>query len=167
MEGIKFVPATEEHVQVLFTLLNDVYRIEVGNSGVAFKKDGEERYQSLDQVRELLTNGTLIVAEEEASSKVVGCIFYEIYNDDGGKRLYFGPLASILKGVGRALIAIAEEKAVQEGCDSVDIRVVSTRSDVLPMYQKNGFVIYGEEPFPEPAVCVRDVNFIMLRKPLK
>lgn len=166
-DTIRLETATEVHLDALMVLLNDVYRLEVGTSGVGFKYEGQERYNSTDQLLELIKNGNMTVALDKDTSEVVGCVYYPLFYDDSGiKRLYFGPLGSKRKGVGKYLIQLAEEKAVKEGCKSIDIRVVNVRSDVLPMYKKNGYVIYGEAPFPEPEVCTREVHFILMRKEL-
>ena len=169
-EAVTLTELRDEHMPALFQLLNDVYRIEVGSDGIGFKREGEERYGSIEEVEELRRQGSIVVAEA-ADGAVVGAIFYKFFYDaddvdQRSRRLYFGPLASIRKGVGRRLIQLAEETARREQCASVDIRVVNVRTDVLPMYQRNGYSIIREEPFPEPAVCVRDVFFYVLRKPL-
>ncbi len=172
MESIRFIPAHASHIPALFNLLNNVYRIEVGDSGVGFKKHGEERYSSGEEIQELLSQGEMIVAEDSSNPEnLVGCIFYRFYDEEDTdgitkKHLYFGPLASIQKGVGKSLIQLVEQKAKEENCHYVDIRVVNVRTDVLPMYEKNGYVQYGEAPFPAPEVCVRNVHFCLLRKSL-
>ncbi len=83
------------------------------------------------------------------------------------KRLYFGPLASRRRGIGKLLVQYAEAYAKEQGCCSVDIKVINVRHDVLPWYQRQQYVIYNELPYPKPETCTRDVHFLCLRKTIE
>jgi len=165
MENIKLNIATADHIDYLFTIINDAYAIENGNSEISFKNDGKLRFNDKSALNELVENGDMTIAFDEVASEYVGCIYAPTFVDkDGIKRLYFGPLASKKRGIGKLLVSIAEQKAKDEGCSSIDIHVINIRSDILPWYQRNGYSIIGEEPYPHPANCSREVHFLVLRK---
>lgn len=160
--------ATEEHTQALFELINDAYKVENGDSGVAFKKEGEFRFSDTDEVFGFIKSENMTVAIDEESGEVVGCIYTPtISYEDGLPRLYFGPFASKRRGVGKILLEEAERIAKIRGCVSIDINVINVRTDVLPWYLKNGYVVIGEKPYPKPDSCTRNVHFLMMRKVLE
>ncbi len=163
-EGIHLQIATEEQTAALFDLINEAYKVENGETGVGFKKEGELRFSNHDEVINFIKSGNMTVAFDKDTSEVVGCIYTLTIFSDGEERLYFGPLASKRRGVGKILLEEAERIAVARGCKSIEISVINIRTDVLPWYLKNGYVVVGEKPYPKPGICTREVHFLILRK---
>ncbi len=81
---------------------------------------------------------------EEANS-LVGCVYLE----KRGDRMYLGLLSVAAprqgKGLGRKLMDAAEEFAVREGCIAMDLRVISTRTDIQQFYERFGYSVVGKE----------------------
>ena len=64
-----------------------------------------------------------------------------------GPRGYLGQLAVDPahqgKGLGRVMIQAAEDHLRTEGCEAVDITVLTMRPDLLPLYRRFGYVETG------------------------
>ena len=163
--NIQIIPSSMDQAQELFTLINNAYLVESGNSEGSFKKEGSLRYNTIEEFLPIIEGSDVSVAIDKDTKEIVGCIYAPTFIDDEKvKRLYFGPLASKRRGVGKVLVQLAEKKALEERCASIDIHVINVRTDVLPWYQKNGYVIIGEKPYPRIDMCTRDVFFYVLRK---
>lgn len=156
-------PAQKEDLQAVFDLINDAYQVETGCEGPAFKKT--LRLLDLAEAEELFApDAHLAVAEQ--GGRIVGAISYRAVPAG----VYFGPFAvsprAQGRGVGRALMAHVEAFGRATGAANVEISVVNVRSDILPLYEKLGFVAVGTEPFPAPERCTREVHMVVLHKPL-
>lgn len=84
--------------------------------------------------------------------------------------LHFGPFAvdarAQRRGVGAALLEAVEAHARARALP-LQIEVVDTRTDVLPMYAGRGYVEVGTlawEAIADPSVLTRDVHFKLLRR---
>ena len=53
------------------------------------------------------------------------------------------------QGLGRLMVAAAEDDLRRAGCQAVDIRVVDLRTELVPFYRRLGYVETGTEPFPD------------------
>ena len=83
------------------------------------------------------------------SGSTLGCVYLE----PKGKRLYLSTLAVAPEaqgqGVGRQLLAAAEDYARQHGCTHVEISVLSARSELVAWYERHGYQRTGKsEAFP-------------------
>lgn len=113
-----------------------------------------------------LRDGRFLVAESEG--KLVGCVYVELHGEDG----YLGLLSvdpSLQKtGLGRRLVAAAEEFAREMGARRMDLTVVNLRTELPPYYQKLGYKVVGEEPIPEQmkARVNQPCYFLRMSKPL-
>jgi ribosomal protein S18 acetylase RimI-like enzyme len=94
---------------------------------------------------EMISHGEFLVAED--GGRIVACVYVE----QRGERGYFGMLAvdPALQGMGlgRAMVEAAESYSKEQGCIAMDIAVLSLRPELLPLYQKLGYVITGTEEF--------------------
>lgn len=70
-------------------------------------------------------------------------------------------------GIGRRLIAAAEEFCREQGCRFMDLSIVDLRTELPPLYEKFGYRIVGSEPFPADQMPVsRPCSFITMEKEL-
>jgi ribosomal protein S18 acetylase RimI-like enzyme len=94
----------------------------------------------------MMKKGTVLVAEDES-----GCLLGSVYTELRGTRGYLGMLAidpaHQRSGLGRRLLAEAEERFRKHGCSAVDITVLSLRPELPPIYRRFGFVETGTEEF--------------------
>jgi GNAT superfamily N-acetyltransferase len=171
--------ATYDDLPALVKLINEAYEVETGDTGVAFKKtlrlmDGEvELGPAVREGRCLMA--TLPGEGPGGASVLAGCLVWERVGGAGTAdgpplRLHFGPFAVSpamqRRGVGNALLGALYDFARSEGAASIDIEVVHWRTDILPLYEKLGYVAFGEGAFPAPERTTRPCHFIMMRKEL-
>ena len=75
-------------------------------------------------------------------------------------------------GIGKRLIAAAEEEAACEGARAVEMTVIRQRPELIAWYARRGYHPTGEErPFPldDPRFGIprnRELGFVVLEKPL-
>jgi GNAT superfamily N-acetyltransferase len=115
----------------------------------------------VEGVRKLFAKGTFLVEDEYA-----GCVYVELR----GERAYLGLLSvdpdQQGRGLGKILIAAAEEFAREHGCRFMDIRVVNLRTELPPMYRKLGYAEQGVEPWPEGEPSKLPCHFLCMAKKL-
>ena len=170
--------ATLEDKEVIFELINNSYKVEDGDSGIAFKKTPRLLTWDDSGLGEAYEKNRILVArskEEGHNKEIIGCIVYYLEDDQDKKAkdkgIHFGPLAVSIdyqrKGVALCLIREIERIGLEHQCEYVEISVVNFRTDILPWYQRIGFEIVRDgEPFPDPERCTRECTFCILRMTL-
>jgi len=110
--------------------------------------------------------GHFLLAEE--NNALASVIYVELRGD----RSYFGLLSvnpdRQKSGLGRRLIAAAEEFAREMGAHHMDITVVNLRTELPPFYRKLGYTEDGTEPVRAEMVprLLQPCHFIKMTKPL-
>ena len=149
--------ATDDDVPALTKLINAAFVVE----HVAF--DGD-RVDDLG-VRVYMGSGTFLVAED--SGELAGCAYIETRGD----RSYLGLLSVQPErqgiGLGRRLVAAAEDFARESHSRTMDLRVISPRAEqLLPFYQHLGYQFVRTEPFPATLVTKVPSHYILMSRPL-
>src|SRR5262245_13869717 len=85
-----------------------------------------------EKLQPFFANGKFLVLED--GEGLAGCVYAEVR----GNRGYIGLLAlrPRLKGqgLGGRLMELAEEHLANAGCEAADLRTISARTDLVPMY---------------------------------
>lgn len=154
---IRIRRGSEDDVPALTRLINAAFVVEQ----IVF--DGD-RVDELG-VHVYMSSGTFLVAED--SSVLAGCVYIETRGD----RSYLGLLSVQPKrqgtGLGRQLVAAAENFAQESGSRRMDLRVISSRSEqLLPFYQRLGYVFIRTEPFPLSLLTKVPSHYLLMSKPL-
>ncbi len=93
-----------------------------------------------------MRKGSILVAEDR-DRRLLGSAYVEVR----GERGYLGQLAVAPAhqgaGLGRLIVEAAEEHLRRQGCEAVDISVLSLRPELLPIYRRYGYVETGVEEF--------------------
>jgi GNAT superfamily N-acetyltransferase len=93
-----------------------------------------------------------------------------VYVEPRGDRGYFGMLsvdpARQGIGLGRAMVAAAEEYCRERGCEWMDLRVVSVREELPPFYRRLGYAESGTEPFESEFPTKMPVRLVKMQKRL-
>jgi GNAT superfamily N-acetyltransferase len=114
----------------------------------------------LQNVRDHFETGVFLVTED------LGGV---VYVEKRGERAYFGLLsvdpARQRGGVGKKLIAAAEEYAREIGCGAMDIHVVNLRTELPPFYRSLGYEETGTEEFHGEPVKM-PCHFVVMAKKL-
>jgi GNAT superfamily N-acetyltransferase len=117
-----------------------------------------------ETVRHLMTKGKFLLAEE--GSNLAACVYLELRNDRG----YFGMLSVEPsrqgKGVGRQLIAAAENYFRGAGCRYSELKIVNVRTELLELYTRLGYVETGAAIYNDPTPTKIPVHFIEMSKHL-
>ena len=121
-----------------------------------------------DEVRlaAMMEKGSILMAEDSGGN-LLGSVFLELR----GRRGYLGMLAvdpaQQGRGLSRRLVGAAEEHLRAAGCDEVEIIVLNMRPELLPIYQRFGFVEEGTMDFKPSRTLkpgVECYGIIMVKK---
>ncbi len=131
--------------------------IELVNAAFSVEDFLEGTRTDAERLGAMMAKGTILVAEED------GALLASVYFEARGRRGYLGMLAvdPARQGTGLASLVVreAENRMRAAGCEAVDITVLSLRPELLPIYERFGFVETGTEPFAygrifrEPMAC--------------
>jgi ribosomal protein S18 acetylase RimI-like enzyme len=115
-----------------------------------------------EMIRGLMEKGKFLVAEDGTS--LAGCVYVELR----GERGYLGMLsvapALQRQGLGRRLMAAAENLFREAGCAFSDLKIVNVRTDLLTMYRQLGYVETGTAPYENRFPTKIPVHFIEMSK---
>ena len=139
---MKIRTATEADFNSILHLVNTAFQVE------RFFKN-QDRLTPGD-LSSYLGSGTFLVTEDE--EQVTGCIYVKRDRE----RAYFGLLSvdpSRQKtGLGRRLVAAAEEFARETGAHFMDLRIINLREELPGIYAKLGYRVTGTEPYPAEGI---------------
>lgn len=148
--------ATESDAEALTRLINVAFGVE--------KFFLETDRISLPQVLDHLETGAFLLAED--GGEMAACVYVELHGDRG----YFGLLSVEAtrqrSGLGRRLIAAAEEFCRNAGCRFMDLRIVNLREELPAYYTKLGYAETGTSAFPAAVETKLPCHFIDMSKAL-
>ncbi len=137
LSALHFRTATPEDRPSLIAMINAAFAIETFLEGT---RTDEERLAAMMQ------KGEILIAENEE-----GELLASIYTERRGNRGYLGMLAVDPShqrgGLGQQMLAAAEDRFRAQGCEAVDISVLSLRPELPRIYRRYGFVETGTEEF--------------------
>jgi GNAT superfamily N-acetyltransferase len=160
--AIKYSPmlirlATSADIPQIVELVNVAFRISEGFFVVGDRIDAA-------QVETMFGTGMFVLGK--ISGSLVSCVYLELRKE----RAYFGLLAVAPefqgRGLARELIVEVERRAKEAGCGVMDIRTVSTRPELIPLYSKFGYAESGIEPFPTHVRIKMPCHFVRMSKNL-
>jgi GNAT superfamily N-acetyltransferase len=150
----------------LIPVINAAYSIETFLEGT---RTDETRLAAMMRKGEILvaenTYGMFlgcIYTEVRDSRSSVGRLFAHVRGEDRRARGYLGlhavDPANQGAGIGRLLIEAAEDHLRRQGCEAVDIAVLSMRPELLPIYRKFGYFETDTEEFHPSQPLKPDVE---------
>jgi len=149
--------ATADDAPALLALINGAFSVE------KFFVDRERTTR--EELDSYFGRGTFFLLDGNDGSLAASQYF-----EWRGDRAYVGMLAVHPdlqgRGIGRQMMAAAEEHARELGCRGVDIRVVNLREELPPFYRSLGYVETGRsEPVDAPGAS-KPYHFILMSKEL-
>jgi len=118
-----------------------------------------------ERLQPFFANGKFLVLED--ADGLAGCVYSEVR----GQRGYIGLLAlrPQLKGrgLGRLLMNHAEHYLADAGCEAADLRTISARDDLVPMYKHLGYEDTGTAAMPSEIPLKIPCHFITMSKRLQ
>jgi GNAT superfamily N-acetyltransferase len=152
--GIRY--AGPDDVPLVTRLINTAFEVER-----AFKNCDRTTPAG---VQALLSTGVVLIAESDGAA--AGSAYVELRGD----RVYIGMVAVDPRhqgsGVGWRLMKAAEAYGRAHHSIAADITVVSLRTELLPFYQRLGYVETGTAPFPDRRALTVDCHLLTMSKPL-
>lgn len=110
-----------------------------------------------NHMSEMMQKGEFLLAEDE-EGWVAACVHTELR----GERGYLGMLAVDPSrqgtGLGRLMVDAAENHCRSRGCRWMDLRVLSPRRELLPFYEKLGYVQLRTEKFQPPRPLKQQIE---------
>jgi GNAT superfamily N-acetyltransferase len=155
-EGVYIRSARRGDIPALVQLINAAFLVE------QFVFDGDRI--NAEETQTFMETGKFLVAHDSAG--FAGCVYLEIRKDRG----YLGLLAVDPprqgSGLGRKLVAAAEDYFRAAGCCAVDLRVISQRTPLPPFYRRLGYVETGTAPFSPSLQTKVPGHYIVMSKSL-
>lgn len=148
--------ASTADIAALNRLVNSAYRGESSRAGWTTEADilGGQRIDE-GRLRDILSDPKQrLLCLRDDSDEVIGCVCLEQYTDrDGVSCCYLGMLTinpeKQTGGLGKFLIARAEEFARAWGAIRMSLTVIHVRTELMAWYERRGYIRTGEtEPFP-------------------
>lgn len=166
-----FRDATAQDVPALVALVNAAYRPGPQAAGWTHETGllGGTRTDPL-QVAALIA-GPGVVLMAEAGGQVQGCVHVDPHGQDCHIGMLAVPPALQDQGLGRRLLAAAEQAGRERfRARTLVLGVVSSRPELLAWYQRRGWQLSGAtEPFPHDAgvgmPLVDSLQVLEMRKP--
>jgi N-acetylglutamate synthase-like GNAT family acetyltransferase len=158
MRAMDIRTATQADLPSLLTLINTAFAVER-----FFKNQDRLSAEDLDAH---FRSGTFLVKED--AGRITGCVYVTRHGDHA----YFGLLAidpaHQRTGIGRRLVAAAEEFARETGARFMDLKLINLREELPAIYQKLGYRVTGTAPYPPERahMLTQPVHFICMRKEL-
>jgi ribosomal protein S18 acetylase RimI-like enzyme len=152
-------------------LLNSAYRGESSKQGwttEAHLIDGNTRCTEADVLDTMQKNGSVLLKYTDAANNIIGCVNLQGH----GERLYLGmfSVSPILQGggIGKKLLAAAEEYATHIQCSIIYMSVITLRTELINWYQRHGYKDTGRRiPFNDDGKAgnhLQPLQFMILEK---
>lgn len=162
--------ANENDIAALNVLINSAYRGDSSKQGWTTEADLLDGIRTDEEaIKELINQEGSVILKFTEGDHVYGCVHLKQEEN----KLYLGMLTVSPrlqnKGIGKILLAAAEEEALKRNCIAVFMSVISIRTELINWYEKHGYVNTGKKkPFPEndPRFGIPKVKleFIILEK---
>jgi ribosomal protein S18 acetylase RimI-like enzyme len=162
--------ADQRDIPRIVELLNMAYRGEASKKGWTTEADliaGEVRADEASVRDTMRAPGSIFLVFEQ-DEQLQGSVNLQKH----GGRLYLGMFAVNPdlqgSGIGKQLLKGAGAHALDQGCYSIYMKVISVRTELIQWYQRHGYQDTGERtPFPEDGLTgkhLQPLEFATLEK---
>ena len=163
--------AVTEDIHDLVRLVNSAYRGDISKKGWTTEANllkGELRTDEATLNKIINSPEARFLKYVNEKKEIQGCVFLQKKEN----RLYLGMLSVSpliqAKGIGKQLMAAAEIFAKEQACDSIFMKVISIRHELIAWYERQGYSNSGKtEPFPVDnrfGIPTQPLEFIILEK---
>ena len=162
--------ATLQDIPALNILINSAYRGETSKKGWTTEANLlEGKRTNEEELTETILNPKNTILKYTENDKIIGSVLLV----EKEHQLYLGMLTVSPElqnsGIGKKLLAEAENHAKSLGLSSIIMTVISVREELIAWYKRHGYVDTGErEAFPESGIHVTvsevPLEFIYLEK---
>lgn len=171
MTQFSISPATEQDIPALDKLVNSAYRGESSKKGWTTEADLIDGLRiNENDLRNMLQTPNATILKYEEAEKLLGCVYLEKKGTD----LYLGMLTVSpdvqTGGIGKQLMAVAEQRAAEQQCTAITMTVITIRRELIAWYERRGYQPTGERiPFPNNpnlGVLKQPLEFMVMKKGL-
>ncbi|WP_264529664.1 GNAT family N-acetyltransferase [Flavobacterium sp. N502540] len=162
--------ASLEDIPVLTTLINSAYRGETSKKGWTTEANLLKGKRTDEQeMTEIFLDPKNTLLKYTENDTIIGSVLLV----EKGQQLYLGMLTVSPElqnsGIGKKMLAEAENHAKALGLSSIIMTVISVREELVAWYKRHGYVDTGErEAYPENEIRVtiskKPLEFIYLEK---
>lgn len=164
--------ATPEDIPQLETLINSAYRGEESKKGWTTEADLlTSKRINAEGIKKLMDEPNAVLLKCCSDDDTfIGCVYLK-KNDN---KMYLGVLtvSPTLQagGIGKKILKASEEYAVEKKCDTMEMRVISIRKELIAWYERHGYNKTDETtpyiPDPNFSIPTQPLEFIMMEKSL-
>lgn len=162
--------ATLQDIPALTILINSAYRGETSKKGWTTEANLlEGKRTNEEELTETILNPKNTILKFTEDNKIIGSVLLV----EKEHQLYLGMLTVSPElqnsGIGKKMLAEAENHAKSLGLSSIIMTVISVREELIAWYKRHGYVDTGDrEAFPESEIHVtiseKPLEFIYLEK---
>jgi ribosomal protein S18 acetylase RimI-like enzyme len=164
--------AQQEDLSSIVMLLNGAYRGDGSRKGWTTEAGlllGDQRID-LPTIQEHIKFPKAIMLKYLEDGQILGCVFLQ----EKGRKLYLGLLCvrpdQQSNGIGKLLLTAAYQYAIEKGCESIYMTVISLRIELISWYERHGYRQTGEripfEPEAEFGIPTQPLDFVVLEQSL-
>lgn len=135
----------------LVRLVNSAYRGEGSKKGWTTEADLLDGTRTDEEnISYLMSDPNAVILKGlNGNEEIIACVY--LHKQQG--RLYLGMLSVSPDiqggGIGKTLLAAADEHAIKNNCHSIFMTVISVRHELIAWYERHGYKKTGEKkPFP-------------------
>ncbi len=171
-QSFKILPSQLEDIPALVKLVNSAYRGESSKKGWTTEADllDGSRTDAADLIAVLQSTTDRILKYCDTSNRIVACVHLQ----EQKQKIYLGMLTVSPElqagGIGKLLLAAAEQYAKDRHAESIMMTVISVRKELIEWYERRGYKRTGEtKPFPHDprfGIPKQELVFIVLEKKL-
>ena len=162
-----------DDIPEILSNVNKAYRGEDSKKGwttEAFLIEGDKRTDEND-IADLITKENYWILKYTMNGKIVANVNLQ----KNVESLYLGMFSVDPEmqglGIGKKILAAADEFAKSKGCSKITMSVISLREDLIARYKKNGYIDTGQvKPFPTDnkfGTPLVPLKFIILEKQIE
>ncbi|HRI61770.1 MAG TPA: GNAT family N-acetyltransferase [Saprospiraceae bacterium] len=168
------LPSTPSDIPQLLPLINSAFRGDNARQGWTHEADliqGTQRTDESTLCAMMQIADAVLLKYCNDAGDIEGCVY--LHKKERG--LYLGMLTVEPglqgSGIGKKLLAAAEEYAREQGMQYIYMTVFSVREELIDWYERHGYRRTGEtKPYevnPEFGVPTRPLEFVVLEKAVR
>jgi N-acetylglutamate synthase-like GNAT family acetyltransferase len=156
-------------VPEIVALVNSAYRGETSKQGWTSESHLLEgiRINEAELTSYFAKPEVTLLKYTDDAGQIIGCVYLE---QTKSNKLYLGMLTVNptlqASGIGRQLLAAADDYARQMGCTAIKISVITSRTELIAWYQRRGFIATGQTMplVTETSVAKVPVELMIMEK---
>jgi GNAT superfamily N-acetyltransferase len=150
--------ATADDIPAIVALVNAAFAVER-----AFM---DRDRTNADEISQMMHRGTFFVLDAQDEGLLAAMYLEQRDN----AHVYLGMLSiqpsQQGRGLGRAMMAAAEDQARAWACTAIDIRILNLRTELPPFYLALGFVETGNTAIVDDPLSRKPYHFILMSRAL-